>query len=302
MQRRLYLVAAAGVVLTFLLALVLARTLIRPIRGMARTAARIGDGDYEARVPLPSTTELRVLADAINAMTDRVHHRDRKLKEMSASVAHEIRNPLNSIKLLIKLLEEELHDQGAVIPSKPLETLYHEIAKLNRFLTEFLTYSRPITVVRDVVAPADLAGAVAEMVRGEAEDRGIEILVAVASGLPELRIDLDRVEQSLLNILLNAVHACTAGGRVTLKVDRSKDGGSVEFVVEDTGPGLSDEVKEKLFEPFFTTKAAGTGLGLSNAEKIMQSHGGSIHVENRPTRGARFVLRFPLSGPDPEAS
>ena len=295
MRRRLYLIAAAGVVLAFLLALILARTVIRPISDMARTAARIGSGDYEARVTIPSTAELRVLADSINSMADQVRHRDRRLKEMSVSVAHEIRNPLNSIKLLIQLLEEELQDQEGTTPSKSLEPLYREIAKLNRFLTEFLTYSRPITLVRDEVAPADLAQAAADMVRAEAEEGGVEIALAAAPDLPDIRVDRDRVEQSLLNIVLNAVHACSEGGRVDLHIAGSEDGESVEFIVEDTGPGIPEEQKEKLFEPFFTTKDAGTGLGLSNAEKIMQSHGGSIHAENRPTRGARFVVRLPLS-------
>lgn len=297
MRRRLYLIAAAGVALAFLLALVLARTVIRPISDMARTAARIGSGDYEARVPLPSTAELRVLADSINSMADRVRHRDRRLKEMSASVAHEIRNPLNSIKLLIQLLEEELQDQGAAAPSKSLDTLYHEIGKLNRFLTEFLTYSRPITLVRDEVAPADLAKAAADMVRAEAEESGVEIAVAAAPDLPDIRVDRDRVEQSLLNIVLNAVHACPEGGRVDMSVTSSENGEGVEFIVEDSGPGIAEEVKEKLFEPFFTTRDSGTGLGLSNAEKIVESHGGSIQAENRPTRGARFIVRLPMGEP-----
>jgi len=294
MRRRLYLIAAAGVVLAFLLSLFLARTLIRPISDMALTAARIGHGNYEARVALPATAELRVLADSINSMADRVRHRDMRLKEMSASVAHEIRNPLNSIKLLIQLLEEELQDQEGAAPSKSLDTLYHEIAKLNRFLTEFLTYSRPITLVRDDVAPADLAEAAADMVRAEAAESAVEIIVTATPDLPDIRIDRDRVEQSLLNILLNAVHACSEGGRVELKVNSSEDGESVDFIVEDTGPGIQEELKDKLFEPFFTTKDAGTGLGLSNAQKIMRSHGGGIHAANRPARGARFTIQLPL--------
>ena len=297
LRRRLYLMAAAGVALAFLLALVLARTLIRPISDMAMTAARIGDGDYEARVAPPSTAELKVLAESINTMAKQVRHRDRSLKEMSASVAHEIRNPLNSIKLLITLLDEELAEQGSVAPPKSLETLYREIAKLNRFLTEFLTYSRPVTLLHDEVAPTGLARSAVEMARLEGEERGVEVAFDEAPGLPLLFVDRDRVEQSLLNILLNAVHACGEGGRVALKVARSGEGGDVEFIVEDTGPGMPEEVLERVFEPFFTTGDAGTGLGLSNAEKIIKNHGGSIHAENRSRRGARFVLRLPTGKP-----
>ena len=98
----------------------------------------------------------------------------------------------------------------------------------------------------------------------------------------------------MLNIILNAVHACSEGGRVELAVERAGAGTAVEFIVEDTGPGISEDVKGRLFEPFFTTKNTGTGLGLSNAQKIVASHGGSISVENRPDRGARFVIRLPV--------
>ncbi|MEW6443522.1 MAG: ATP-binding protein [bacterium] len=297
MRARLYAVAGLGVAVAFMLALALARTWTRPISGMAETAQRIGQGDYEARVPLPSTAELRVLADAINSMARQVERRDAKLKELSASVAHEIRNPLNSIKLLISLLEEELEEQQQrVAQPKALATLHHEIAKLNRFLTEFLTYSRPVTLVRDEVAPADLARAAADVARAEGAERGVDIIVRAEAPLPCLLVDRDRLEQSLLNVVLNAVQACPAGGRVELRVGPCAGGQDVEFVVEDTGPGIPQEIMDRLFEPFFTTKDTGTGLGLSNAEKIVKSHGGTLCAENRPPGGARFVIRLPAGG------
>jgi len=279
-----------------MLALILARTLTRPISGMAETAQRIGQGDYEARVPLPSTAELRLLADAINSMARQVQHRDAKLKELSASVAHEIRNPLNSLKLLVALLGEQLEEQQGSAHGKTLETMHHEVGKLNRFLAEFLTYSRPITLIRDEIAPADLARAAADMAQAEAVERRVEIMVTVAAGLPGLRVDRDRLEQSLLNILLNAVQACHEGGRVDLKVARCEDGRGVEFIVEDTGPGIPAEFMGSLFEPFFTTRDTGTGLGLCNAAKIARSHGGIILAENLARGGARFTVRLPAGG------
>jgi signal transduction histidine kinase len=296
MRTRLYAIAALGVALAFILSLILARTLTKPISSMAETAERIGQGDYEARVPLPSTAELRILADSINSMAQQVKRRDSELKELAASVAHEIRNPLNSIKLLIALLGEQLQEQQGSRHPKTLDTLHYEIGKLNRFLTEFLTYSRPITLVRDEVAPSDLAQAAVDMVRAEAEEGNIEIIVTPGAALPTLLVDRDRLEQSLLNVLLNAVHSCTAGGRVELRVERSRDGQGVEFIVEDTGPGIPAEVMDRLFEPFFTTRDTGTGLGLSNAEKIVKGHGGIVFAENRVSGGARFIIRLPVRG------
>jgi signal transduction histidine kinase len=296
MRTRLYGIAGLGVALAFLLSLVLARTLTKPISSMAETAERIGQGDYEVRVPLPSTAELRTLADSINSMAQQVKRRDAELKELAASVAHEIRNPLNSIKLLVALLGEQLEGQRGSAQPKTLDTLHCEIGKLNRFLTEFLTYSRPITLVRDEVAPSDLAQAAADMVRAEAEQRNIEIIMTAGTAFPILRVDRDRLEQSLLNLLLNAVHSCLEGGRVELRVELSRDGQGVEFIVEDTGPGIPGEVMDRLFEPFFTTRDTGTGLGLSNAQKIVRSHGGIVLAENRVGGGARFIIRLPVRG------
>jgi signal transduction histidine kinase len=295
MRTRLYWIAGLSVVFAFILALFLARRLTRPIRGIAETAGRIGRGDYQARVPLPPTAELRVLADSINSMAQQVQERDKQLKEMSASVAHEIRNPLNSLKLQLTLLGEELGDVTGGPPPKTLDTLHYEIGKLNRFLTEFLTYSRPMTLIRNAVAPGDLVQATLEMAMAAAEEKGVEINIISETDLPTIHADRDRLEQSLLNILLNAVQACVAGGKVEMKIKRSKDGNDVVFLVEDTGPGIPEDVMEHLFEPFFTTKETGTGLGLSNTQRIVFSHGGKISAENLAHRGARFTITIPIS-------
>jgi len=293
MQTRAYLVAGLGTVFAFLLALLFARRLTNPIRGMAQTASRLGRGQYDARVPKPSTAELGMLADSINTMAQQVQMRDAKLKEMSASVAHEIRNPLNTIKLLITLLEEELQEGSTSSQEQRLQTLHYEIGKLNRFLSEFLTYSRPITLARNMVDPATLAEGAVEMAQAEANDRKIEIVLEADEKLPSIRVDQQRLEQSLLNIILNAIHASRESGRVTVKTVRSTKDRGVDFIVEDDGAGIDEKDRHQLFEPFFTTKESGTGLGLSNAAKIIESHGGEIAVENIKGGGARFVIHLP---------
>ncbi len=297
MGTRLYLIAILGVLLAFGLSLLLARSFSRPIRAMAKTAERIGQGDYKARVTTPGTKELGILANSINNMTRQVQNRDGKLKEMSASIAHEIRNPLNSIKLLITLLGEQLHDQQDANPEKTLDTLHYEIGKLNRFLTEFMTYSRPITLVHDYVSPLELAKSASDMAMAEATEKEVTIDVSAGADLPNMYVDRERMEQSLLNVLLNAIQACDQEGHVLLKIFHSKSSGNIEFIIEDSGSGISTEKAEMLFEPFFTTKHTGTGLGLSNTKKIVKSHDGTIYAENIHN-GARFVISLPLKRDD----
>ena len=300
MRIRLYLITIVGVVFSFVLALILARTFTRPISKIAQTADRVGQGDYKARAELPSASELRILADSINSMAKRVQRRDEQLKELSAGVAHEIRNPLNSIKLLVSLLGEELSDQPGKSPAQILDTLHYEIGKLNRFLTEFLTYSRPITLSQDRVNPAELVNAAIEMTKAEANEKEIEIIVVIESDLPIIKVDRNRMEQSLLNLLLNAVQACPPKGQVDLELKKDGQGRCIEFVVVNDGKGILEEKIGEIFDPFFTTKDSGTGLGLSNARKIVLDHSGEITVQNTKDRGARFTIRLPLSDPHGE--
>jgi len=295
MRSRLYWIAGLSAVFAFLFALLLARSLAKPIRNMAKTAEQIGDGDYTARVAIPQVVELEILANSINKMAQQVQARDARLKEMSANVAHEIRNPLNSIKLLLAVLGEEMQEQNASSSRKTIETLNYEIGKLNRFLTEFLTYSRPMTLLCGETAPADLAAKTVEMTAAAAEEKGVIVHLQPEADLPLICVDRDRMEQSLLNVLLNAIEASDDGGRVVMSIRLRTEDQTIDFAVEDSGHGIAESALQQIFEPFFTTKQSGTGLGLANAEKIVRDHGGVIVAENIPNGGARIIVRLPVN-------
>ncbi len=293
MRQRLYWIVGAGLALATALALLFARSITSPIRQIAQTAEALGRGDYAARARVASGDEVGVLADAINRMAEQVRQRDAALKEMAAGVAHEIRNPLNSIKLLISLLEEELQEQGAAVQPSTLKTIDYEIGKLNRFIEEFLTYARPTAPIRDQVSSRDLIASVLEMTMAEASARSVQIKESYKGKIQLLHADRLRLEQTLLNMALNALQASLAGGSVTIIADSTCSDGGIDFVVEDSGTGISREVLPQLFEPFFTTRSDGTGLGLANARKIAEEHQGQLRAENRAEGGARFVLHLP---------
>ena len=293
MRVRLYWIASVCIALACLLALFFARSITSPIRQMARTAEQLGEGNYAARAVVGSKDEVGVLADAINRMAEQVRKRDAALKEVAASVAHEIRNPLNAIKPLVSLLDEELEEGKTESQASTIETLHYEIGKLNRFIEEFLTYARPITLIGDQVSVASLVSSVLDMAAAEARGGAVELEAELEDGLEDLSVDRLRLEQTLLNFVINAIQACEGGGRVIVRAGRASASRGIDFAVEDSGTGISAEVLPQLFEPFFTTKIDGTGLGLANARKIIDEHGGAIRVENRVEGGTRFVVHLP---------
>ena len=293
MGSRLYWITVISIAVACLLALLFARSITSPVRQIAQTAERLGKGDYEARVAVRSTDEVGVLAESINRMAEDVRARDAALKEMAATVAHEIRNPLNSIKLLVSLLGEELKDSKVQVQGSTVETLYYEIGKLNRFTEEFLTYARPVTLIRDRVSLCNLVSSVLDMATAEAKDADVQLVDEVGEEKTEVSVDRLRVEQSLFNLVLNGIQACVGGGRVTVSIIREPVGGGVDFTIEDSGPGFAPDVLPQIFDPFFTTRTDGTGLGLANVRKIVEEHDGSIRAENRPGGGARMIVHLP---------
>ena len=293
MRLRLFWIAGAGIAFAALLALFFARSITSPIRQIAQTAEQLGQGDYAARASVQTQDEVGVLAEAINRMAEQVRNRDAALKEMAAGVAHEIRNPLNSIKLLVSLLEEDLSEQEITVQHSTLETLDYEIGKLNRFIEEFLTYARPVALIRDEIPASMLVVSVIDMVAAAAQERDVTLAAENSGDAVILTVDRLRLEQTLLNIALNAVQACGPGGHVVIRTDTTCVDGGVDFVVTDSGPGIQPEALPQLFEPFFTTKADGTGLGLANCKKIVAEHQGHIRAENLPAGGARFTVHLP---------
>ncbi|MEW6750120.1 MAG: HAMP domain-containing sensor histidine kinase [Candidatus Latescibacterota bacterium] len=293
MRARLYGIAGVSIVLAGLLALAFARRTTARFREMARTAEQLGAGHYQARARIGTQDEVGQLAQAINRMAEQVRNRDAALKEMAASVAHEVRNPLNSIRLLVSLLAAQGGEEADEARCATVATLHYEIGKLNRFIEEFLTYARPITLLRDQVSPASLVASVLDMGAAEAAHRQVELQAAVEEGMEPVTADRLRLEQALLNLVLNAIQACGPGGQVRVRAAMAPGPGGVCLAVEDTGPGLQEADLPRLFEPFFTTKEDGTGLGLANVRKIVEEHGGRVGAANRPQGGACFTLHLP---------
>lgn len=217
---------------------------------------------------------------------------------LSSGMAHEIKNPLNSIQMNLQLLEEELsgHPETAEA-SGYLHPVRKEVKRLERLVNDFLLYARPL---QPTLAPVNVGGLLGELkalVDEEARQRGVEIAVEALSDLPEVSADDGLLRTALLNLLFNALHASPEGGRVTLSAALRE--GRVELSVRDSGAGVTAGQQDRIFQIFVTDKPGGTGLGLPIARRIAESHGGSLEIRKSDTPGALFVLTLPKGAAAP---
>jgi len=214
---------------------------------------------------------------------------------LASGLAHEIRNPLNAMNMNLQMMEEELRgvpefDDGEQL--EMLESTKSEIKRLERLVNNFLAYARPS---QPHFETRDLNGVVqdtARFLRADFRRSGIALTFDPEPLLPTVELDETQFKQALMNLLVNARQVLSEGGSVVVRT-RAGVTGDVIVEVEDDGPGMPEDVRDKVFEVFFSNRGGGTGLGLPIAKQIVERHGGSIAIESERGRGTRFVIRLP---------
>ncbi|MGB8261740.1 MAG: ATP-binding protein [Terracidiphilus sp.] len=222
---------------------------------------------------------------------------------LTSGVGHEVKNPINAIVVHLELLRNKLGD-AAEPASRHLEIISAEIHRLDRVVQTLVDFSRPVELQ---LHEQDLRPIVADVLALAADELATHN-VALVSNMPEkpliANVDADLVKQAVLNVVLNGAQAMQAGGRLSvfLEEDRRPSGDRARpqqaayalLRIADQGPGIPEEIREKIFDLYFTTKAGGSGIGLAMTYRILQLHHGSVEVQSKPDRGAEFLLRIPL--------
>lgn len=209
---------------------------------------------------------------------------------LAAGIAHEVRNPLSSIKGYASFLGSQF--DPASDQRKAAEIMGQEVDRVNRVISELLEFARPSDLKRKPTMVGDLIRHSVKIVAHEAEFAGVSITCGVQPDLPAVMLDPDRMTQVMLNLLINAIQAMNKGGR--LKVEAQSTGGKLVVTVSDTGPGIPEEDLAHVFNPYFTRKKNGTGLGLAIVVKIVESHGGSVHIQSKSGAGTSVVVTLPI--------
>jgi signal transduction histidine kinase len=295
-QRTLLILVAllvAAPVVAVLVSLAIGRSVTAPVAQLQAGAARIAEGDLDARIEVRGAPELEALARQWNDMTAALReHQDRLVESeklagigrLAAGVAHEINNPLGVILGYAKLLRRRADADAA----EDLQVIEEETLRAKEIVEGLLDLSRPLPAGAERVDLRALTDDVVSRLRDARLLDEVEVSVDGAASAPG---HPDKIRQVLVNLVRNAAEAAGAGGRVAVSVGQRD--GNAEVAIEDSGPGIDPAVRGRLFEPFFTTKPRGTGLGLAVSRAIAQAHGGELAADAAEGGGARFALRLP---------
>jgi len=284
---------------------------VLPVRAMVADAREFaGDVSREDR-QLP-TDELRavgiylqnLMSDVADARTTLDRSR-RQLREaetlasvgkLAASVAHEIRNPLTSLKMWLFSIQKDTGGDAAL--ARKFGVVSDEIRRLESIVRNFLEFSRPPEVKLRVESVPALLDKTLELVEPRMAERRVDVLREESSDLPPVLADAEQFRQVLLNLLNNALEAAGDGCRIAVRAASETEPNGRNMVVvrvADSGPGMPEDVARRIFEPFFTTKEEGTGLGLCIAARIMARHDGRLVLESSSDRGTTFAIHIPAA-------
>ncbi len=229
----------------------------------------------------------------IRDLQERVRRSERlaSLGRLAAGVAHEVRNPLSSIRGFAQFFQNRF--KGQEKEQEYAAVMVREVDRLNRVITELLDFARPKEPHRELHGAGEILEQTLKVLESELAKKNITVEKNLAASLPPILVDRDQLSQALLNLLLNALESMEGAGKVRISVE---SGGAevVAISISDTGRGIPKEELERVFEPFFSTKRKGTGLGLAVVHQIIESHKGEIQVETREGEGTTFRITLPI--------
>lgn len=286
---------------------------LKPIRTIAKATERIAAGDLNQEIPVNSRDELGKLTVSFNQMTKKLKKvqqeliRSEKLISMgrlSAGVAHEFRNPLNSMKGALVFIRRKRPDD--LLVKEYISLTLEEIERLSKFVTEFLSFAKQSTPIPE---PLDINKLITDLFKKFEEiflDRKITLQTKLSRHLPNILADGGQMEQVLYNVVINAIHAMAGGGTLSVITSGPEheseydEDAMVLISIKDTGSGIPNRHLQNIFDPFFSTKENGTGLGLPISLGIVESHHGRFTISSREAHGTTVNIKLPLKFESPD--
>jgi signal transduction histidine kinase len=308
----LILIGVGGFLLGLGGATLLARRISRPIRKLADGTVRVSRGDFAHRIEIDTQDEIGDLARSFNDMSARLLSAREQMEEtqkkliqaeklaqigrLAATIAHEIRNPLTSVKLNIQKVLED--GRLSALDQEHLGLTQEGIVQIEKFIKELLNYTRASELQLARFPLPQILEASIKLLSGAFQEKRVTVEKRVEDNLPEVLVDGDKVRQVFLNVLRNAVEAVDVGGKVKITATMTGESPSrrIRVRISDNGCGIPEKDWENIFEPFFTTKPSGFGLGLANARKIVEQHKGTIRIVRKRSPGTAVEIVIPCEG------
>lgn len=284
----------------------MAKRISKPIRLFAKGVHAVADGDLDQEINIRSSEELAELSTAFNHMTEKLRElrqieeelrrKDKlaALGELSAGVAHEIRNPLAIIKNSAQVLEKNIAENEKT--RELTSFIIEEVDRLNRVVTNFLDFARPHTLNPEKNQISVVIEKSLHLAEPKLSEMNVKVIKDYRNNLPEVKIDSELLSQAFLNLIINAAESTVDEGNLTIRLRSTRDKFGKKYIetsFTDTGAGIPANALEKIFNPFFSTKDSGSGLGLAIVHKIIEAHDGQILVESKTNQGTVFTVRLP---------
>jgi two-component system NtrC family sensor kinase len=301
-NKREVLIACICILLASVIAVPIARFIMRPLDALVRANRRLADGDMTVRVEVTGKGELAMLGRSFNTMAEtlcqtqqELLHKEKlaSMGQLAAGVAHEINNPLGTILLFADMLYKEAAENDS--KRDDMKMIINETIRCRKIVADLLNFARQQEVLTQECDINDILEQVIDGVSHQPSFKSVKIVRQFQPGLPSIQADQAQLMQVFVNLLNNAAEAMPEGGTITIS-SRRVDSQRIEIKVSDTGCGMSEENLAKLFTPFFTTKAVGkgTGLGLSIVYGIIKMHRGQITVSSHVGQGTAFTVTLPI--------
>ncbi len=305
-RQKLYLLATVVTFIGIMLGLYMARKVLQPILILNRGVKRVGEGEVGVEVPVVGYGEIRELSLSFNSMSVKLKELIDKMKsaqehlvkteklyaigEFSAGIAHEIKNPLTPIMMLMSRVKEE----GESLTVEDIDVIEEEMHRIDNIVKEFLAFARPDNSEKRIVNINNVLSEVTTITRPKIKQSAIRLVEKYLPSLLEITGNHDSLKQVFLNIMLNAIQAMDGSGGA-LTVETSNENGNVRVLISDSGVGIPGEDLKKIFDPFYTTKKEGTGMGLAITYSIINDHSGRIDIDSTPGSGTDVKVTLPIN-------
>jgi two-component system NtrC family sensor kinase len=319
-------IALLGIVLIITVAVHQAKRISTPLKKIEEIANKIAEGNYNQTITVHAPREIEHLAASLNQMAKelerekleiedwgntlekKVLERTEEIKKihsqlfrseklaslgkLAAGVAHEINNPLTGILTNSSLLLDDLEKSD---PRRDdVDVIVKETIRCREIVKRLLDFARQSKPQKQLININSIIENIILLVRNQTSFRNVTIQKNLSDNIPDIMADRDQIQQVFINIIINASEAMAKGGSLIIESDLIESRDFVDVRITDTGPGISEDIKERIFDPFFTTKEQGTGLGLSISYGIIELHGGDISVESTSRQGTTFTIRLPI--------